>query len=230
MNAMDTIVMWLVSAMLAWSPVDRVHYINEAKETAADATSRYNDIAKALVEVTYDPKRDPIFHSRKGKARAKTAMLLLSIAYYESGFRRDVDLGLGKMARGDFGNSHCMMQLNLGKDRQSTTILEKLIGQRWSANDVVQDRTKCFTAGYELVAKSFNVCKHLPFKERLAVYASGNCDEGRGESIVRVGRALRRYDAHVATVMDADVIQVWEQQHVAAMTNTTKTVAAAEIF
>lgn len=204
MDALSSVTAWLVSAMLAWSPTGRSH-IEEARETEEEGKARYGQIATALVKVAYDPANTPIFSGDKGRAR--TAMLMLSTAYFESGFRKDVDLGTGKLGRGDFGKSHCMMQINIGRNRKNTAFLLELIGKAWTPDDLVEDRTKCFFAGYKILYKSFQSCRKLPIELRLAAYASGKCEEGHAESTLRVTKAQRRFGSHKPPYKDVEVLK-----------------------
>lgn len=206
---------WLVAAMTAWSPIDRPHYIFEAKETPEQATERYEAISWAVVNVAYNPNNAPVILAKGDHSRASTALLMVSLAFFESGFRRDIDLGQGKYSAGDFGRSHCMMQIQTGSNRRDTSTLEKLIGKSWSAEDLVQDRDKCFTAGFIIMSKSFTACHSLPLEQRLAVYASGNCDEGHEESEKRFNKAHRWYDGHKPIFPDVAVMM--EQVVVASL-------------
>lgn len=203
MNATSAIVAWLITAMLAWSPPGRSHIL-EAKESEEQGKARYEQISEALVHVSYDPQVKPIFTGPH--ARARTALLNLGLAYFESGFRRDVDLGLGKFGRGDYGKSHCMMQINMGRDLDSTSFLYNLIGHEWSANDLVQDRKKCFLTGQLLVIKSFNKCRSNPLEHRLAGYTSGDCDKGLEESQSRIRFVQKWYASHKPPFEDAVVL------------------------
>lgn len=212
MSAMSATVAWILSAMVSWSPPDRVHTTPDAVETADSAQTRYEEIAKSLTQVAYAEGNTPIFSGSYGRAR--TAALMVSVAYHESGFRRDVDLGIGKAARGDGGKSHCMMQINLGLNRVSTVLLENLLGQPWSANDLVEDRTKCFQTGYAVLYKSFSACKSLPFEYRMAIYASGTCYNGHYDSAVRVRRAVRWFSGHKPPFDDVVVLtSIAEEEH-----------------
>jgi hypothetical protein len=205
MIAQTAIVAWLVSAMTAWSPPGREHFITEAQESKADAEVRYEAIAEALIKVAYNPNNTSLFGPGK-YTKARTSLLLLSIGYFESGFRKDVDLGIGRYGRGDGGNSHCMLQIRVGTDRKSTSVLKNLIGQEWSADDLTSDRTKCFFTGYSLARKSISACRALPMEQRLAAYASGSCSKGMDKSEARVNKALKWYRLHVAPVTDSEVV------------------------
>jgi hypothetical protein len=143
------IITWLVAAMFAWAP---------ARESER---ARYTEIASDLAAVVYDPAEQPLFYGDDG--RAKTALVLASIAAHESTFRPDVDDG---RKRGDSGNSWCLMQMHIGAGR---TI------EGWNGHDLVSDRRNCFRAGLHIAQWSFRFCKAFPVQERLSAYASGRC-------------------------------------------------------
>lgn len=189
--------------MLAKAPLDRPTYIKEAKETQEEKRDRYEQIATDIAEVLKTER--PLFKGPDGKI--KTSSVILSVMFHESGFRRDVDLGIGKMAKGDHGNSVCMMQLNIG---QGKTTKWNVVQDRpaypndppaevedgWTAKDVLADRKKCIRAGLRLLRLSFGACSALPQKDWLRVYASGSCKEGGKESATRMGLAMKWYSAH----------------------------------
>jgi hypothetical protein len=125
------------------------------------------------------------------------------MAFNESAFRRDVDLNIGPKARGDSGQSWCMMQIKLGRPARETERTDlrivfdgtayRLVKDKhgltgWGGEDLVQDRQKCFRAGLRIARMSFNICRKLPVEDRLANYASGDgtCTLGRDSSEVRV--------------------------------------------
>jgi hypothetical protein len=143
------IINWLVAAMFAWTPA---HEVDRA---------RYTEIASDLAAVVYDPDEQPLFSGDDG--RAKTALLLASIAAHESTFREDVENG---KSRGDGGTSWCFMQLHIGSGK---TV------EGWSGADVTSDRRLCFRAGLHVARESFRMCKAFPVIEKLSAYASGQC-------------------------------------------------------
>jgi len=199
---MQQLMNWLVAFMLAKAPLTRPHYIPEAKETVEEGQVRYESIAADIAEVLKDEK--PLFKGPDGKLR--TSALILSVMFHESGFRRDVDLGLGKLSKGDNGNSVCLMQLNIGKGK--TMKWNKVLNrpaypadpkedleEGWTAKEVLADRKKCIRAGLRLLRLSFGSCGPNP-KDWLRIYASGNCKSGAKESASRVGLAQRWYAAN----------------------------------
>src|SRR5262249_52953536 len=107
---MDPIIAWAVALMISWAPPGKSK-IKDAIETAEDGRARYAEIAKAAAGVAYDPNTKPLFGGARG--RASTLALMLSVAYHESGYRKDVDLGLGKLARGS-GTDSCLLQIRVG--------------------------------------------------------------------------------------------------------------------
>jgi hypothetical protein len=143
------IINWLVAAMFAWTPA---HEADRA---------RFTEIASDLVAVVYDPAEQPLFPGEDG--RAKTALLLASIAAHESTFREDVENG---KARGDGGNSWCFMQLHIGSGK---TV------EGWTGADLTSDRRLCFRAGLHVARESFRMCNAFPVNEKLSAYASGQC-------------------------------------------------------
>lgn len=231
----ETMKEWAVDRMIMWARPGR-SLLPEAVETFEDGKSRYGEIADALFHVVTTEK--PLFGGKIGRIR--TAALILSISMFESSYRKDVDLNIGKEGRGDGGRSWCLMQVQLGspiyvdesgkrvtlvpicksvpiadggsmrrceyvpppgaKASTPTRIIlteeggikmtsDQTLGH--SGQDLVADRKLCFAAGLRIVKNSFSSCRQLPLLERLSVYASGNCDDGREASRKRVGTAAR---------------------------------------
>jgi hypothetical protein len=163
---------WLVSAMLAWSPP----ITKTPQETA-----RYESIAKDFATVAMDPSEKPAFEGEDG--RAKTALLMASIASFESGYRADVDTG---RTRGDHGASWCLMQIQVvGKTREGYT-----------GEDLTKDRTKCFRVALRIIRDSFAMCKEKSIEDRLAGYTSGTCKDNEPLARNRFGRARAYWKEH----------------------------------
>lgn len=173
---MNAIVAWAVALMISWSPPGR-SLLPEARETEAEGRARYEEIARAAAEVAHDPAERPVFGGPSG--RGATLALLLAVASFESGFRRDVDLGLGARARGE-GVDSCLLQLRVGRGRTA---------EGWSHAELVADRRRCFRAGLALMRRSFGACRQLAVLDRLSAYATGRCTAAQRHSRARVGRA-----------------------------------------
>lgn len=196
---MDPIIAWALAIMLAWAPPGRSG-IKDASETAEAGTARYGEIARDAARVAFDPGERPLVAGPR--ARSQSLAVLLSVAYHESGFRRDVDLGLGPLARGS-GTDSCLMQIRVGK---GTT------PEGWSHADLVADRVKCFRAGFRLLRRSIGACRRLPPLDWLSAYARGQCavDEPTSHALIGPAFQVRSApldDAAVARVLAAAASQ-----------------------
>jgi hypothetical protein len=173
---MDTLVTYLVAAMTAWVPA------KAQPESPEETMTRYEGIAHDVAAVAFDEGEEPLFPGRD--ARVQTALFMLSIASFESAYRKDVDQGLG---RGDHGRSYCLMQIRVG---EGTT------REGWTGRQLVTDRKMCFRSALHILHGSFNVCRHLPIEDRMSAYATGRCFENADISRSRVGRARAWWTAH----------------------------------
>lgn len=97
---------YLLAAMTAWMPI-RNHAHNEASEVTE---ARYEQIAADVAQIALDPDETPLFQGEDG--RVKTALLLLSVALHESGFRGNVDAGKCKPYECDHGKAFSIWQLH----------------------------------------------------------------------------------------------------------------------
>jgi hypothetical protein len=205
---------WCVTRMSSWSPPGKSMY-KDARESEADGLARYKEIARDAISVVYDPSEAPLFPGPYG--RAKTLATMLGIADSESGFRKDVDEGKGSASKGDGGKSWCLMQVQLGQAVNGKTpirigpkgdtfeyIYDKKSG--WGGEDLVSDHKACFKAALRIMRSSFNACGPLPVEEKLTVYTSGNCTDGRASSRIRVGKAIRWLAASAPPMNDVDVL------------------------
>lgn len=133
--------------------------------TPADA-ARYASIAQDIAAVVEE--------SRAPHAES-LAITTLAIAIHESGLRAEVDDG---RVRGS-GTDVCLMQIRANKKR---------------ADQLAADRRECLRTGLRIVRGSLSACRHLPWEDRLAAYASGNCDAGRAASREIMGIRARLAD------------------------------------
>lgn len=150
----------VLAIMLATAPPGRSR-IRDAIETEEAGRQRYAEIARSMVEAA------------AGKRRG--VALLLAISFFESGWRRDVDLGVGPLARGDRGRSCTIFQVNFGR------------GPRCDA--LLADRTAAAREALALARMSFAKCRKSPPLEQLAAYASGSCSRGAQVSRMRLTKA-----------------------------------------
>lgn len=155
-----------VAAMLTLAPPGR-SLIPDARESAVDGEARYVAIAAAALEAA------------KGDEGAAT--LLLGFSWMESGWRRDVDLGVGPLARGG-GRDSCLMQLRATDEEHA-----------W----LVKDRVLCFRAGLVRLRQSAGACRRNSPDERWAAYTAGRCGAGLVASRARAA-AVRRVAGLIA--------------------------------
>lgn len=160
---LDQLSTWLVVAMTTFVP----------PQSDTDR-ARYESMAHDFAAVALDNAEEPAFEGDLG--RAKTALLMASIASWESGYRADVDDG---RTLGDHGQSFCIMQVRvIGKTREG-----------WAGMDLTSDRTKCLRVALRHIRESFHWCASSVQEDRLAGYTVGSCRQNEHFSRDRVGRA-----------------------------------------
>ena len=175
---MESLVAYLVTAMLAWVPA----YAHVPLESSEHVVERYQDIARDLASVALDESESPLFDGADG--RAETALLMASVASFESSFSKRVDDGT---RRGDHGFSYCLMQIHVGNG---------VTREGWSGQQLVEDRKLCFRAALHILQKSFSACRNLSVDDRLSAYATGHCYPEARISRSRVGRARAWWESH----------------------------------
>lgn len=185
-----------------WSPLYAAFVRQETRE---EALKRYLDIAKSIEKVAEDATKATTVDGVEQPAMwpwdaIDMGRALATIAFHESGLRRDVQTGIGKSALGDCGywnakgqkvgaeearatnaqylcRSVCLVQINTGG----------LNGTRYglSGKDLVGlDRAaieKCFSAGARAFANARGRCAPTKtddwFKKTIASYGTGKACE-----------------------------------------------------
>jgi len=199
----ELFVAWILAMMSAVAPPHKFEsaVTKEARESVEDASARYHDIAEDIVEAAFQEDVRPAFGGTQG--RAKTAMMVATVFFMESGFRRDVDLGtshlrLRRTGLNDFGRSWCMGQHNLGwkmvpdPDREGGFVEDSTAktAEGWTGRELLQDRKKCAIATINKIRSSLGICRYLPRADRLALYARGRCISHSGQKISRTRVSL----------------------------------------
>ena len=176
---MDSIVAYLVAAMIGWVPL----HAHAPSESIDDARDRYESIARDVVSVAFDESESPLFSGPEG--RTQTALLMLSVASYESSYRKKVDDGRrwGIMATRSASCRFASAPASRAKAGAGTIC--------------VTDRRLCFRAGLHILRGSFGACRALAVDDRLSAYATGHCFADAAISRSRVGRARAWREAHV---------------------------------
>jgi hypothetical protein len=176
---MQGLIAYLVAAMIAWVP------LGSQVESTQESEERYESIARDAAAVAFDEAEPTLFDGPDG--RVQTALLLLSVASYESAYHKTVDEG---SRRGDHGASYCLMQIRVGDGTTS---------EGWTGADLVENRTRCFRSALHILRGSFNVCRKLPLADRMSAYATGRCVRGSEVSRQRVQRAWEWWASHPQT-------------------------------
>lgn len=136
----------------------------------------YEEVAHDVADVAQDPNEAPLFEGDQGRER--TALLLLGIAYYESGgFARDVD---EDRRRGDAGKSHCLMQVQL------------------RPGESLPNRTACIRIALARTRESFALCQRMQAADRLGGYVRGHCRANDPEARRRWRKAVDWWTAHAS--------------------------------
>lgn len=99
-----TLSAYLLTAMLAWAPGE---HRGDASATAMVA--RYQSIADDVANISLEPTEPPLYAGDNGRAR--TALILLELAWWESGFLRRVDVGKCLRDECDYGAAFSLWQL-----------------------------------------------------------------------------------------------------------------------
>ena len=185
-----------------WSPLYAAYVRQENKD---EALKRYLDIARSIEKVAEEATKTTTVDGADQPAMwpwgaDDMARALTTIAFHESGYRRDVQTGVGKSALGDCGywnakgqkvgaeearatgaqylcRSVCLVQINTGG----------LSGTRYGlmGKDLVGlDRAaieKCFSAGARAFANARGRCAQTRtddwFKKTIASYGTGKACE-----------------------------------------------------
>jgi hypothetical protein len=144
---------WIFAIMASLAPLS-----GGGGEDVYEQLERYESIALDLDHVV---SAGPWLFSGPDADR-KTALIMLSIAFMESGFRYGVDTG---RITGDGGRSVCLIQRNVGNGETP---------EGWDRVDLIKDRKKCFRSALNLAGKCHGMCRGNWIK----AYGSGTCGRG----------------------------------------------------
>lgn len=205
---------WITGRMLKWVPVGKSYY-KDAKETEEEGRNRYLSIAKDAISVAYDLNEKPIFPGPYG--RSKTLAVMLAIAESESAFRKDVDYGIGKYARGDGGRSWCLMQIQLSSPVKGKTRIRLDLNTEYfnyvshasaiGGEDLVSNRKLCFRSALRMIRKSFDICSRSKVENRLSMYTGEGCSSKSPKSKYKMTKAINWLKDKIAPLNDMEVLR-----------------------
>lgn len=177
---MNLLFTYILAAMISWVPLNEggVCYWPVSQACLDRANKHYQEIAKDIAEVVYEPNIKLPFIG--DNIKVKTALLMASIASTESQFHQNVD---DCHVVGDHGVSFGLWQT------QSPRAI------------TCNDRKQALRIAITMVNQSLDACKNLPLVERLSVYASGSCNNERGKwhSRRKFNRAINYLKDHPFT-------------------------------
>jgi hypothetical protein len=166
---------YVLAFMIASYPVENHRYTGASDE---ETLERYRSIAADISDVALDPDEKPVFTSTNLAAgtqgpdvlgRVKMAVLLASIARWESQYRADVD---ELRTLGDGGLALCLLQIH-----------------PWRG-ETISDRASCLRSGMRHIRASYRACKNL------SGYTVGHCVEEEVEAKRRVDLAKKWMREH----------------------------------
>jgi hypothetical protein len=164
---MSTIAAAALAIITAFAPPERASTERSFpgwKESSAERRERYASIAADVEAVVSEPGAPAVLGNR-----LEAATLLTAVAFHESGFARDVDLGPcyrgadGRGARCDSGRAVCLVQIQARAARDR--------------DELQRDRRACLRRGLRAIATSLATCKSNSPQHRLAGL-SGSCSRG----------------------------------------------------
>lgn len=132
------------------------------REPLEEAQARYDSIATDIAAVLSDETEVPLFQGPAG--REATALLLATIAWHESGFRKDVDSCKGALSRGDQGRSVGLLQVMRGPNYEGH-----------SAKEICSDRQLAIRLGLHVLRRAKETCPGAGPKGWVQSYTSGYC-------------------------------------------------------
>lgn len=159
---MSALATWALAAMLFLVPHGIGHSFPGWSETPAELEARYTQIAIAVGEVA--------------KTKSEAA-LLLALAYHESAFAQDVDVGPcyrgkrggGWWSRCDAGTSYSVWQVKPYR---------KADGSLVTGATLQADRKVAARRALTLALGSLGLCRKLGPRDQLSAYIRGTCATG----------------------------------------------------
>jgi hypothetical protein len=151
--------------LIALQPLTKPMTWGGVTESVEQRRDRFGHMARDFAAVVEERKD-------LGMSQRDAVRWLVAVARHEGALARAVDLGIGKWALGDRGNSFCSLQIRLGRTGKTK--------EGWSGQDLLDDRRKCARVGLRVMLGSMGVCKANGPSGWLSAYAAGNCITGTG--------------------------------------------------
>jgi len=194
---MQALVSWLVAAMLSWTPV---------QGDSPERLEQLDGVAKDIISVVYVDAERPL--SKGPYARARTALLVASVASLESRFLPRIQRGECRKGECDDGHAVCFMQIHIGRGLEllenDARELSPALPDREvvTARDILASQRACFHVGLHMLRRA------LRFSGGSNIRAyTGEVGEQAPKSEERIDQARGYYSKHPAPVADADAVE-----------------------
>lgn len=173
---------WVLGLLESLAPADKYaqyHTYPEALETAGERRERYQQIAEDVAAVSMET-------SAGARQQATTAAYLVAVAWLESGFAKDVDVGPCAAAR---------VRRGFCDGGRAKTLWQLQAVEGWP------ERREAARTAVRMMRRSFRACSALPVTERLTAYAAGICNSRSGkvrsrERVVLAERLVATWKSH----------------------------------
>ncbi len=156
----------MLKALILAAMVDLLHPSVQVRsyfrEPLAEAERRYDSIADDIAAILSDDSEPLLFTGPAG--REATGLLLATIAWHESGFRKDVDTCTGALSRGDNGRSVGLLQVMRGPNYEGHT-----------AKEICSDRQLAIRLGLHVLHRAKNACNRMSPRGWVQSYTAGYC-------------------------------------------------------
>lgn len=180
---------WILSILLSLTPA--APQPGHA-ETPEQYRARLGEIATVIADGVYGEHHGPLL----AEGADATATRLIAVAYMESGFSHDTDVGPcyrgrdGRSARCDAGRSVSIWQIQIGNARTPEGYVK----------DDLWDRRKAERVAQRKIVASAGCARLYGPDAALNAYASGSCARGLRESAARLALARKLLAQHPRTV------------------------------
>ena len=176
---------WILSILLALTPAKPQP---GHEETPEQYRARMGEIATVIADGVYGEHHGPLL----AEGADATAARLIAVAYMESGFSHDADVGPcyrgrdGRGARCDAGRSVSLWQIQIGNARTPEGYVKADLWDRRKAERVAQRK----------IVASASCVRDFGPDAALNAYASGMCSRGHRESAARLALARKLLALH----------------------------------
>ncbi len=160
---MNGLVAYLISAMLAWSPVADYEYYEPREETLA----RYTVIAQFIAKVVLDPAEPPALRRSEWSRRDGAVRVVGGVSRVR---RLPARRRVVRHREAREGRRRALVVPHAGQHRRRDDR-----GALDGARFLVNDREKCIRAGLHRMRESFLHCTGQTFIDRLSGYTDGRC-------------------------------------------------------